>query len=1032
MADIIDQKALGGIMDTDSSNEIIGANSHKYANNVRFRGNPKDGYRGEIVPGNTRIHNGHLPVTGTNTNNFAIFDAKKRRVISFNHNTLGKNGIYILNLSTLTWSRLIESFVDSATDILQFDLNYPIHSANIVYRPDSDGDLLCWTDGNKRPRCINMDTVQSLKPFTEAMINMAKDAPLRPPTINGFLSDATVNYNSVKNKLFRFAYRWQFKSLEKSSVSPISTVPMPDVTDPNLQADSTINNYISLTVYSPNLNDYKGIEILVQEWVAPGWSVWKRLDYIDRVEFNVPPNSSYVCKFYNNGVYPPAQVKPDDFSFYYVPDKANTQELLVGNSVVYGGVTDGYPKLDRSDVSVTITSAIVDGSSFVSPAFKFANDEWFGLVYFDERGKTNGVVTYITDSGIDPTDFAVTTPNYVDTTSFLPVKKPQITANIFHRPPSWAVSFQWVRAKRTPKFVHYVTTDYQTDNQYLYLGTQAFVELAAKNSFVSPYDFSPGDRVKILAKFDGDTISTAYSSIQDFPVLGVVQRTMSIGSTQGTFLKVPKPSSFPTPAYSRFMLIEIYTPIQQTEVSETAFFEWGQKYDIYESGGQRYHRGQTQDQTATLPATFVWTDGDVYQKKRAFYVAVPIEANTTYSYLFMMDANWNDYVKSAGNSNGRPWVVDENAATAYYPNMYRWGENYQEDTNINRLNVFYPLNFDTIDRSRGDILRMLLEDKVLYIYQTSGVCSAGVYAKWIKDNAGTNLLTTTSEIITKNNVRYLDGNYGLGTQPCSLVRGRNGVHYFVYPVTGDQLRRSGDGITPISQLYFGRYYISSLLTPYNKNYTRSDNAKSRILGAYDFLENDYIAITEAGSFGNAPNISAKAWSFNEERNGYGSFFDFKDAEFMLAAEDFLISFKNGHAWIHTNETNWANFFGIDYYPSIKLVFNKNVNLKQGFNATAYESNRIWCCPNIGDILTSMINPDSNLQQSSLLIEQDFQINENVRYAAFLRDISEGPQNIETGDFLKGTWIECNFTYRGNNFAWIFLPYVSPIESPKNY
>ncbi len=73
------------------------------------------------------------------------------------------------------------------------------------------------------------------------------------------------------------------------------------------------------------------------------------------------------------------------------------------------------------------------------------------------------------------------------------------------------------------------------------------------------------------------------------------------------FSLTKKPTTVPS-GYQQQMLIELYTPKARVSENSELFYEWGQKYDIYTSGGVRYHRGQTGNQTATQPATFQWFD----------------------------------------------------------------------------------------------------------------------------------------------------------------------------------------------------------------------------------------------------------------------------------------------------------------------------------------------------------------------------------------------------------------------------------------
>lgn len=55
----------------------------------------------------------------------------------------------------------------------------------------------------------------------------------------------------------------------------------------------------------------------------------------------------------------------------------------------------------------------------------------------------------------------------------------------------------------------------------------------------------------------------------------------------------------------------------------------------------------------------------------------------------IIESSFNDTYNLVTNSNGRPSVVDENAAKRYFPTLIRFGQAYQFNTNINGTNRFF-------------------------------------------------------------------------------------------------------------------------------------------------------------------------------------------------------------------------------------------------------------------------------------------------------------------------------------------------------
>lgn len=566
----------------------------------------------------------------------------------------------------------------------------------------------------------------------------------------------------------------------------------------------------------------------------------------------------------------------------------------------------------------------------------------------------------------------------------------------------------------------------------------------------------------------------------------------------------------------------------------------------------------TFDTTFQLTSTqrifiFGYSYGDFTNSKNFSSTDITITRELSYA-VGIIDPNFSDFFQSQVNSNGRAWVVQPNTAQVFNPTLIRWGLANQVNTNINQTNRFYPLNFDEIDREKGQIQRFKVRERILRIFQERGCAQVGIYSKFLQDSGNTNLLTTTDDIITKNNVQYYLGVAGLGNQPTSLVSGKI-ADYIADPVRGYQWRLSGDGLIAISELYLGQFYIRGLLTPYNDTFLRTDGSKAKILGVYDYLNEQYICVLQAGSketitavsipvvtittpllawaaslnsltnvhlnagdhvtanptyaihitgphstvFDTNTTISSTlvsdiltsllgtitgaltgtfgltsgvdftpendgdfirysfivpagydlqitditsatttlpnyAFSFNEPRNAYESFYDYAP-EWILGVEELIYSWKDGQLYSHDNQNAYNTFYGTQYDASVKMVMNDKIAVKKVFNSIAYQSNKIWVSDTNGDINTSMINPQTGLQQISQLKDVDYEIQENIRYAAFLRDANSGLDPIVAlveGDVLNGVWVEVNLIYKGSEFSFFFAPYVNYQPSPRNF
>jgi hypothetical protein len=1002
---MIEVKRLSGALNTDDKVQDVIANQHIDANNIRFTGGA-NGLTAENIRGNYIIDNNDLPA-GTNNCIGAFFDQLNQKIIWFNYNSNGDNGIYELDISTEVVSPIFICGIDSATDILNFSLDYPVHSVNIIYR--DAGNLLYWTDGYNRPRYLNIDStsITALSPFTEEMINAAKQPPLVPPTSVRYGTDLTTPYNNVYNRYFRFAYRWVYVNGEKSTFSPTSECPIPSTTNPQDPIPPTTNNYIIVDgLYSAFTEDFSAIELYGQQFNG---AVFEDFFLIARLDRTAPLPYVQTFNFYNDSAYVPILPEESDLRYDRLPDLANTLELLNGNVLIYGGITEGYDFIKRGDVDVQITSTLSTAASTypgISPVWKWGQNERFGLIYFDQYGKTNGVVSYL-DNATDTTNFDVTTPEYVGEALGLGIATPRISASINHLPPNWAVSYQWVRQDIAPIFfLQYVTSDYQTDIDFDYLCIEG-LNYNNTQGFVPAYDFAKGDRVKILGTFISTSIVNTFGIIYDFEILEVVTRPMNPPPNSqprnGSFLKLKKLGG--APPYVAKMFIEIYTP-NVISRSDVVFYEWGQRYGIYEIAGIKYHEGDTQNQTALLPATFVWDNGPFYVKSRRF----PLYQNYSLGNCGVIDRNFNDFTPSKANNNSRQWIIEEDSKREYLSVSVRWGGSYLQDSNVNELNRFYPSSIDTIDRSRGDIRRFKSRDRILRVFQDRGVGQYGVFTRYIQNNSGSNELVTTNEIITANNIQYYAGVYGLCGYPTNLVSSQK-ADYFTDVVTGRSVRLAQDGLTDLGLLYKGQYYLSSLVTPYNSVITKTNGSKSKVMGFYDFFDDQYNIVLEGqgdtcesytvtkvassilptvvyytdcngvpqnhtvllegdvfnfcaiqgsvdittegggalelvdngiGGCGNAGPLPYN-WSFNERRNAFCSFYDFHP-EWAVGANDMIYTWVNGGLWKHNNTNEYCNFYTNPANASVTVVMNNNLLTKKSWNSLNEIATDVWEVP----------------------------------------------------------------------------------------
>lgn len=1135
---MVEQKVFNGIMNLDDANDVIPSRHHKYAMNIKFRGNAGN-MMAENINGNRLITNS-LP-SGNNQCIGAIFDDVKNRVYYFNYNSLGRNGIYYYDTLLKTISPVLVSYRNSTTDIFNFDPQYPIPSINILYKDIDDGDVLYWTDRLNRPKFLNVkeaiDSFQAGGIYSNGTnwlaqyLTVAKQMPLIP-AICSYNNNPDVLINNLKNALYEIRYRWVYRDNSKSTWSPWSKLFTPkDIDALATEINPIYNNEIQAIIYTGPADCIK-IEIGARRSLTNTFGNAILIDTLDKAAIPLADNTSYIYKFYNDSAYDYVDQAESVLLFDYVPKKANAQELINGNLLIYGGLTEGndpevtinadvvnslvtndanntpiainlsdeqsakstdvytgsyninfsgtpivgdivylaitiYNKTAGSYTNTfsftaatvnlvdlitglkdainadstfgtfgiaasssstfislygTISDPITGGNTsrtdYVNPTITYINPPGpspsdvssaiykhnsrytFGIVYFDEFGVTNGVMT-TTNLKVKTKEIETLSPLVLNTNQ---LTIPRIKVSINNRPPSWAKYFSFVRTNNlTVNTLRSIISDgtwREGSGTYGYLDITSF---QTNTNNYPTYDFNKGDRVRVIG-----VSGSAVSSIADYPILDIIT-DKPVGSgfpTTGFFLKLQydasRMSGWQTTAK---YYIEIYTPALSTDSDLLSFYEFGETYPVLNPGlSNRYHKGQEQDQTSSVPAIYNFFRGDFYSRKR--------------DDKWIIDQSVSDKFPSEVVGNGRPFVIDPFAKEAYNPTLVRYGGSYQQGTLINAINRFYFTNFEEYDRQKGDIQRLKLKEKVLRVFQSRGTGVVNVYATEMTNQDGTSNLIGSTNIL--NPINYYAGAYGIGNQYCSLTSSSS-ADYYVDPINGYHMRLGRDGNTPLSELYKGQYFFPSIANKYLDNYTRSEGGYAKILGVYDSFEEEYISIFQTGTKSSVT-LTPYTVGFSEKKNAYSSFYSYQP-EWIDCANNVLISWKNGGLYLHDSATK-NNFYGTQYSSYITLVFNEKNIIKKTFDSITIDANVIWDSATIGDINTS-------LSQTSNLVASDYELHEGFRHAALMRDsLSLG--GVISGDFLKGTWIEVKLNNSATNLVYLSGLYMGYQVSPRNF
>lgn len=378
------------------------------------------------------------------------------------------------------------------------------------------------------------------------------------------------------------------------------------------------------------------------------------------------------------------------------------------------------------------------------------------------------------------------------------------------------------------------------------------------------------------------------------------------------------------------------------------------------------------------------------------------------------DPNFSDFFNSKVNSDGRASVVDPNSLQTYFPTMVRFGGEYQQASNVNQINRFQFDNQDTYDRSFGDIRKLFIEGRYMYVFQKFEVGVLPILTQIIKDVTGNPLEANSDQLLNKIAYPY-KGKFGIGDCPESFAYGKF-AKYFFDNNKGVVCRLSQDGIIALSVLYEMNAFFVPKGPSFRKELNNGVAAPGQtytgdptVYGVFDSFTNKYIiALEQINRYNLAGQLvfhqDAETAAFLETRNaseGFESLYSYHP-EMMASLDNLLITWTQGTLWRHDSGVT-CNFYGVQYTPSITGVFNDHMRQKKTWESVAEDADVIWECTAI----TTQLAPNQVTQQQSTLVAAEFKFLEGEYSADLKRDLNSVGGKIN-GSTLKGKYIIIKF------------------------
>ena len=273
----------------------------------------------------------------------------------------------------------------------------------------------------------------------------------------------------------------------------------------------------------------------------------------------------------------------------------------------------------------------------------------------------------------------------------------------------------------------------------------------------------------------------------------------------------------------------------------------------------------------------------------------------------------------------KAYIVEDNLAQQHRKSSLIYSGIFNSRTGINNTNQFSVGEDITksLDPYNGSIQKLYSENTNLTIFQEFKVSRALIDKDAVYSAEGEPMTTSGSQVIGQ--IQAYAGNYGIATNPESFaVYGYR--KYFTDRNQGLVLRLSQDGITEISEYGMSNFFRDKLSAIGNGGL---------VLGMWDMHNKEYVVSLQNS------NGTYNTLAFDEDVQGWTSFFDYKPNQGDSLRNDFY-TFKNGEIWKHySTVTNWSNFYGQNNDSTIELIFNPDVSVVKTFKTVNYEGSTGW-------------------------------------------------------------------------------------------
>lgn len=393
--------------------------------------------------------------------------------------------------------------------------------------------------------------------------------------------------------------------------------------------------------------------------------------------------------------------------------------------------------------------------------------------------------------------------------------------------------------------------------------------------------------------------------------------------------------------------IEFYRKLKSDDL---IYYDTGNIYDVFSSGGRKLHKGNIRNQNAGGEALVLFFGGDTLLYNRS-EIEFPLWSTIIRERNFL-PMNRSRVLDDLGVAN----IFDKDLGQTYFYNQIRASNLYVTNSKINGLSSYRPLDIQSIDPMNGSVQKLALAGQVLLCIGEFKTQPIYISRDRLMDLRGDGLVGRTNRLLNIGNETMFD----FGTVNGESVVVQDGWAYGWDSYHGIVWRYTSSGQRDISRIKMHNTFKKLGAISYESN--------SACIGGFDRVHGAYLI-----------SIEGKAYLFDGEQNRWKSELT-QVPDYYVSAGPQLIGVKGGKLWLHHQGQGYNNFYGADVETKIRVPINDTPGAIKVWQNVRVQSNN----PVFIEDIEVLINEGQPNMKSRIPLEF-FEINRGQYWADFLRN-----------------------------------------------